>query len=48
MTCRGASPCPPGWFVVRGTSPGSPKWAGLLAIADQMAGRDLGFIDPAL
>jgi subtilase family serine protease len=33
---------------VGGTSSGSPQWAGLAAIADQMAGRDLGFINPAL
>jgi subtilase family serine protease len=33
---------------VGGTSSGSPQWAGLIAIADQMAGRDLGYINPAL
>ena len=37
-----------GWYVVGGTSSGSPQWAGLIALADQMAGRDLGFINPAL
>lgn len=37
-----------GWYVVGGTSCGSPQWAGLVAIADQMAGRDLGDINPAL
>ena len=26
----------------------SPQWAGLLAIADQMAARNLGYINPAL
>lgn len=46
--CGGASPCSAGWFVVGGTSCGSPQWAGLLALADQMAGRDLGYINPAL
>lgn len=46
--CRGASPCSPGWYTVGGTSSGSPQWAGLIAIADQMAGRDLGYINPAL
>jgi subtilase family serine protease len=46
--CGGANPCSLGWYVVGGTSSGSPQWAGLLAMADQMAGRDLGFINPAL
>lgn len=46
--CGGANPCSIGWFVVGGTSAGSPQWAGLVAIADQMAGRDLGFINPKL
>ncbi len=36
------------WFIIGGTSAGSPQWAGLIAIADQMAGRDLGYINPAL
>lgn len=31
-----------------GTSAGAPFWAGLVAIANQYAGRDLGFIDPSL
>jgi subtilase family serine protease len=47
-TCGGANPCSSGWYVVGGTSAGSPQWAGLAAMADQMAGRDLGFINPAL
>jgi len=46
--CGGANPCSIGWYVVGGTSSGSPQWAGLMAIADQMAGRDLGYINPAL
>jgi subtilase family serine protease len=46
--CGGANPCDIGWYVVGGTSCGSPQWAGLLALADQMAGRDLGYINPAL
>lgn len=36
------------WLIIGGTSAGSPQWAGLIAIADQMAGRDLGYINPAL
>ncbi len=46
--CGGANPCSIGWYVVGGTSSGSPQWAGLMAIADQMAGRDLGYINTAL
>jgi subtilase family serine protease len=46
--CGGANPCSVGWYVVGGTSAGAPQWAGLIAIADQMAGRDLGYINPAL
>jgi subtilase family serine protease len=46
--CGGADPCSSGWYVVGGTSSGSPQWAGIAAMADQMAGRDLGFLNPAL
>lgn len=46
--CGGANPCSTGWYVVGGTSASSPQWAGLIALADQMAGRDLGYINPAL
>ncbi len=44
----GSTPCSTGWYVVGGTSASSPQWAGLIAIADQMAGRRLGYINPAL
>jgi subtilase family serine protease len=37
-----------GWYVIGGTSASSPQWAGLIALADQIAGRDLGYINPAL
>lgn len=37
-----------GWFIVGGTSSGSPQWAGLVAMADQMKGSDIGFMNPAL
>jgi subtilase family serine protease len=46
--CGGANPCSTGWYVVGGTSSSSPQWAGLTAIADQMAGHDLGYINPKL
>jgi subtilase family serine protease len=31
-----------------GTSASAPLWAGLIAVADQYAGHDLGFVNPAL
>ena len=31
-----------------GTSSGSPQWAGLIALADQIAKHDLGYINPSL
>ena len=37
-----------GWYTFGGTSSGSPQWAGIIAMADQIAGRDLGYINPAL
>lgn len=36
------------WSLAGGTSASTPLWAGIMAIADQMAGHPLGFIDPAL
>lgn len=39
---------PFGWFTVGGTSCSTPQWAALVAIADQISGTDLGFINPAL
>jgi subtilase family serine protease len=44
----GGTPCSTGWYVIGGTSASSPQWAGLIAIADQIAGRSLGYINPAL
>jgi subtilase family serine protease len=37
-----------GWFLVGGTSCSSPQFAGLVAIADQMAGHGLGPINQTL
>lgn len=39
---------PIGTYRFGGTSAGSPQWAGITAIADQMAGHDLGFLNKAL
>ncbi|MBW8804002.1 MAG: S53 family peptidase [Catenulisporales bacterium] len=36
------------WYIIGGTSSSCPQWAGLVAIADQMAGHDLGLIQPKL
>jgi len=36
------------YYVVGGTSVGSPSWAGSLALIDQKAGGRLGLINPAL
>lgn len=34
--------------VIGGTSAAAPLWAGLMALANQMAGHPLGFVNPAL
>jgi subtilase family serine protease len=39
---------PAGWYVVCGTSEASPLFAGVVALADQVAGHSLGLINPAL
>ena len=36
------------FFIFGGTSAGSPQWAGLTTLGDQLAHRRLGFINPAL
>lgn len=38
----------PQWSAIGGTSASAPQWAGLVAIANQMAGKPLGFLNPAL
>jgi subtilase family serine protease len=38
----------PGLYFVGGTSAGAPQWAGIVALANQAAGRPLGFINTAL
>lgn len=37
-----------GWSVSNGTSAGAPQWAGLTALANQMAGKPIGFLNPLL
>jgi subtilase family serine protease len=36
------------FFIIGGTSAGSPQWAGLAADADQLGGHRMGNINPAL
>ncbi|MBV8809620.1 MAG: S53 family peptidase [Acidobacteriaceae bacterium] len=38
----------PRWYLFGGTSAGSPQWAAIIAIADEKAGSDLGFINKSL
>ena len=37
-----------GFFIVGGTSAGSPQWAAIVALAKQAKGSPLGFINPTL
>jgi subtilase family serine protease len=37
-----------GLLTASGTSSSTPLWAGVIALADQLAGRHLGFVNPAL
>jgi subtilase family serine protease len=39
---------PAGFYFVGGTSEGAPQWAGIVALADESAGRALGLINPKL
>ena len=39
---------PAGWYVVCGTSEATPLFAGIVALADQVAGHPLGLINPSL
>jgi subtilase family serine protease len=36
------------FYPATGTSAAAPLWAGLIALANQYAGRDLGFVNPAI
>ncbi len=39
---------PAGWYPTCGTSEATPEFAGIVALADQLAGRSLGLINPYL
>ena len=36
------------WSLTGGTSASTPLWAGMIAVADQVAGHPLGFINPGI
>lgn len=36
------------WTIIGGTSASAPLWAGITALGNQMAGKPLGFLNPAL
>ena len=38
----------PGWYIVGGTSEATPLMAGIVSLADQVAGHGLGLINPTL
>lgn len=43
-----AVPAQAGIYIVGGTSAGSPQWAAVIALANQLKGSPLGFINPTL
>jgi subtilase family serine protease len=45
---QGYGGLPVGWYPVCGTSESSPMFAGIVALADQVAGHALGDINPAI
>lgn len=47
-TSPGAGISGPGYYVVGGTSEASPLFSGVVAVAEQAAGRNLGPLNPAL
>jgi subtilase family serine protease len=48
LICPTGDPCSTGWYDIGGTSLSSPEWAGLVAIADQIHGSNLGPINQRL
>jgi subtilase family serine protease len=45
---KDAAQGPAGFYLIGGTSEATPEFAGIVAIADQVAGHGLGLINPAL
>jgi subtilase family serine protease len=48
IVALGSSGSPGEFWIFYGTSAGTPQWAGIVAIADQTAGRSLGNVNPLL
>lgn len=48
ITCSSCGKGVDRMFLAGGTSAGSPQWAGIVALADQVAGKRLGFLNPIL
>jgi subtilase family serine protease len=48
LICPDGNPCSTGWYDIGGTSLAAPQWAGLIALADQVNGGGLGFVNPAV
>ncbi len=42
------APAAAGWGIIAGTSEASPLFSGIVALADQVAGHSLGYLNPAL
>jgi subtilase family serine protease len=45
LVYAGFVPSAAGYYFIGGTSEGSPQWAGIIADANQLAGRPLGFLN---
>src|SRR5260370_12917359 len=45
---KGSPPCSTGWYDIGGTSLSCPQWAGLVAIAYQITGGGIGFLNPGI
>ncbi len=48
IVCSSCGAGPNAIGSVGGTSAGAPQWAGIVALGNQIAGRNLGFINPAI
>jgi subtilase family serine protease len=46
--CNANPTDPPSFYIIGGTSAGSPQWAGLAAIGDQLGHHRMGNINPAM
>jgi subtilase family serine protease len=48
LICPDRNPCSTGWYDIGGTSLSCPQWAGIVALAAQVAGHGLGLINATL